>query len=234
MANRPCPCGTTKMRSAAASSPSVNSSSDKSTRSAAPTTTSCAHLGEGSLVLMPECIYWGVPGLCEVHPKRDFQTQLSCGKDGNDMDCPNEGRALSKCVLSAHVSAGICGSFHEPFPDCRLPPLNPWCKIDLTRAGRNDSLHESALWVKLLGEAVSNCKWFTCQTQSSACSMFPGSYLFSYLIEFKQGDLCLSAHIAPVPVQKKKSSACSMERFVDATCFVCDGSWAQAVRYQGL
>ena len=31
----------------------------------------------------------------------------------------------------------------------------------------------------------------------------PGSYLLSYLIEFNQGDLCLSAHIAPVPVQKK-------------------------------
>ena len=29
------------------------------------------------------------------------------------------------------------------------------------------------------------------------------SYLFSFLFEFNQGDLCLSAHITPVPVQKK-------------------------------
>ena len=27
------------------------------------------------------------------------------------------------------------------------------------------------LWVRLLGEAVSDCRWFTCQTQSSAYSM---------------------------------------------------------------
>ena len=39
------------------------------------------------------------------------------------------------------------------------------------------------------------------------CS-FPGSYLLSYLIEFNQGDLCPSAHIAPVPVQIKKSTIC--------------------------
>ena len=31
---------------------------------------------------------------------------------------------------------------------------------------------------------------------------YSGSYLFSFLFEFNQGDLCLSAHIAPVPVQK--------------------------------
>ena len=38
------------------------------------------------------------------------------------------------------------------------------------------------------------------------CS-FPGSYLLSFLFEFIQGDLCLSAHIAPVPVQKNVEGA---------------------------
>ena len=48
---------------------------------------------------------------------------------------------------------------------CLKPFLSTWTS-DMSRLKQ-----ESALWVKLLGEAVSDCRWFTCQTQSSACSM---------------------------------------------------------------
>ena len=46
---------------------------------------------------------------------------------------------------------------------------------------------------------------FVCSFGVWVLFSFSGSYLLSYLIEFNQGDLCLSAHIPPVPVQKETS-----------------------------
>ena len=42
------------------------------------------------------------------------------------------------------------------------------------------------------------------------CS-FPGSHLLSFLFKFIQGDLCLSAHMAPVPVPQKMLSPLSQK-----------------------
>ena len=78
------------------------------------------------------------------------------------------------------------------------------------------------LWV--LGLFV----WFGVLVFWLLCLFCSGSYLLIPLFEFIYGDLCLSAHIAPVPVQKKTRSPkttmpiiplCTLQRRLWTTIF---------------